>query len=308
MRRTLTALMIALGAFISTHQASADGFDTIQKKFTETPKDQPLAVYWYWLDGNISEEGVVKDLQAMKQVGINRVQIGMIGDGQGAPHGPVRMFTDEWWQIMHTMFRTATELDIEVGLFNCPGWSQSGGPWVKPEQSMRYLAAVNETVHGPARFKAKLPSLGKDAQDVKVLAYPAKDVNAKTIVADKVQKQTTVTLSGMETITARSLVLHLSDEGECDMELAVRKGDEWVTIDKHYLDRTNTNPNVGFLPLAPFVFSLPEVEGSEFRVTLSENGFIGKIEISDKPQVEFYAEKTLGKMFKPYSAGRHQRY
>ena len=299
MRRTLTALMIALGAFISTHQASADGFDTIQKKFTETPKDQPLAVYWYWLDGNISEEGVVKDLQAMKQVGINRVQIGMIGDGQGAPHGPVRMFTDEWWQIMHTMFRTATELDIEVGLFNCPGWSQSGGPWVKPEQSMRYLAAVNKTVHGPARFKAKLPSLGKDAQDVKVLAYPAKDVNAKTIVADKVQKLTTVTLSGMETITARSLVLHLSDEGECDMELAVRKGDEWVTIDKHYLDRTNTNPNVGFLPLAPFVFSLPEVEGSEFRVTLSENGFIGKIEISDKPQVEFYAEKTLGKMF-PY--------
>lgn len=291
--------MIALGAFISTHQASADGFDTIQKKFTETPKEQPLAVYWYWLDGNISEEGVVKDLQAMKQVGINRVQIGMIGDGQGAPHGPVRMFTDEWWQIMHTMFKTATELDIEVGLFNCPGWSQSGGPWVKPEQSMRYLAAVNETVQGPARFKAKLPSLGKDAQDVKVLAYPAKDVNTKTIVADKVQKLTTVTLSGMETITARSLVLHLSDEGECDMELAVRKGDEWVTIDKHYLDRTNTNPNVGFLPLAPFVFSLPEVEGSEFRVTLSENGFIGKIEISDKPQVEFYAEKTLGKMF-PY--------
>ena len=291
--------MIALGAFISTHQASADGFDTIQKKFTETPKEQPLAVYWYWLDGNISEEGVVKDLQAMKQVGINRVQIGMIGDGQGAPHGPVRMFTDAWWQIMHTMFKTATELDIEVGLFNCPGWSQSGGPWVKPEQSMRYLAAVNETVQGPARFKAKLPSLGKDAQDVKVLAYPAKDVNTKTIVADKVQKLTTVTLSGMETITARSLVLHLSDEGECDMELAVRKGDEWVTIDKHYLDRTNTNPNVGFLPLAPFVFSLPEVEGSEFRVTLSENGFIGKIEISDKPQVEFYAEKTLGKMF-PY--------
>ncbi len=291
--------MIALGALISTNQASADEFDIIQKKFTETPKNQPLAVYWYWLDGNISEEGVVKDLQAMKQVGINRVQIGMIGDGQGAPRGPVRMFTDEWWRIMHTMFRTATELDIEVGLFNCPGWSQSGGPWVKPEQSMRYLAAVNETVQGPARFKAKLPSLGKDAQDVRVLAYPSKGMDAKTIVADKVEKLNTVTLSGMETITARSLVLHLSDEGEGDMELAVRKGNEWVVVDKYYLDRTNTNPNVGFLPLAPYVFSLPEVEGSEFRVTLSENGFIGKIEISDKPQVEFYAEKTLGKMY-PY--------
>ena len=277
----------------------ADGFDVMQKKFTETPKEQPLAVYWYWLDGNISEEGVVKDLHAMKTVGINRVQIGMIGDGQGAPHGPVRMFTEKWWQIMHTMFKTATELDIEVGLFNCPGWSQSGGPWVKPEQSMRYLAAVNETVQGPAKFNGKLPSLGKDAQDVRVLAYPAKGLGAMTIVADKVKNQNVVELSGNEIITARSLVLHLVDEGEGDMELAVRKGDEWVTVDKYYLDRSNTNPNVGFIPLAPYVFSLPEVEGSQFRITLGENGFIGKIEISEKPQVEFFAEKTLGKMY-PY--------
>ena len=297
MKRKLTAFFVALGTIISGQLAKADGFDVLQKKFTETPKEQPLAVYW--LDGNISEEGVVKDLQAMKQVGINRVQIGMIGDGQGAPRGPVRMFTDEWWQIMHTMFKTAAELDIEVGLFNCPGWSQSGGPWVKPEQSMRYLAAVNETVQGPAKFNGKLPSLGKDAQDVRVLAYPAKGLGAMTIVADKVKNQNVVELSGNEIITARSLVLHLVDEGEGDMELAVRKGDEWVTVDKYYLDRSNTNPNVGFIPLAPYVFSLPGVEGSEFRVTLGEKGFIGKIEISEKPQVEFFAEKTLGKMY-PY--------
>ena len=299
MKRNLTALLVALGAVIFGQPAMADGFDVMQKKFTQTPKEQPLAVYWYWLDGNISEEGVVKDLHAMKTVGINRVQIGMIGDGQGAPRGPVRMFTDKWWKIMHTMFKTASELDIEVGLFNCPGWSQSGGPWVKPEQSMRYLAAVNETVQGPAKFNGKLPSLGKDAQDVRVLAYPAKGLGAKTIVADKVKNQNVVELSGNEIITARSLVLHLVDEGEGDMELAVRKGDEWVTVDKYYLDRSNTNPNVGFIPLAPYVFSLPEVEGSQFRITLGENGFIGKIEISEKPQVEFFAEKTLGKMY-PY--------
>ncbi len=299
MKRNLTALLVALGAVVFAQPAMADGFDVMQKKITETPKEQPLAVYWYWLDGNISEEGVVKDLQAMKTVGINRVQIGMIGDGQGAPHGKVRMLSEEWWKIMHTMFRTAGELDIEVGLFNCPGWSQSGGSWVKPEQSMRYLAAVNETVQGPVRFKEKLPSLGKDAQDVRVLAYPAYGTGAKTIVADKVKKEKTIILSGNETMTARSLVLHFADKGECDMELAVRKGNDWVTVDKYYLDRTNTDPIVGFLPLAPYVFSIPEVEGSEFRVSLGENGFISKVEISDKPQVEFYAEKTLGKMF-PY--------
>ena len=277
----------------------ADGFDVMQKKFTETPKEQPLAVYWYWLDGNISEQGVVKDLLAMKQVGINRVQIGMIGDGQGAPHGPVRMFTRKWWKIMHTMFKTASELDIEVGLFNCPGWSQSGGPWVKPEQSMRYLAAVNDTITGPLTYKGKLASIGKDGQDVKVLAYPLKGIDAKTITADKVSKESTVLLTSDEVITARSLVLHLVDQGEGDMEFAVRRNGEWTTIDRYHLDRSNTNPNVGFTPLAPYIFSIPEVEGSEFRVTLGETGFIGKVELSEKPQVEFYAEKTLAKMF-PY--------
>ena len=46
---------------------------------------------------------------------------------------------------VRTALRTAGDLDIEIGIFNCPGWSQSGGPWVKPEQSMRYLKSV-ETV------------------------------------------------------------------------------------------------------------------------------------------------------------------
>ena len=177
MKKIIVASLAAIATFLSGQQVWAEGFDKMQKTFIETPKDQPLAVYWYWIDGNISEKGVVKDLQAMKKVGINRVQIGMIGEGQGTPTGPVKMFTGKWWKIMHTMFKTATELDIEVGLFNCPGWSQSGGPWVKPEQSMRYLGAVNDTVQGPVKYHAALPSLGKDAQDVKVLAYPAKDVD-----------------------------------------------------------------------------------------------------------------------------------
>ena len=70
------------------------------------------------------------------------------------------------------MFKRAGELDIEVGLFNCPGWSQSGGPWVKPSQAMRYLGYAKDTLSGPVKYSAKLPEVGEDAQEVKVLAYP----------------------------------------------------------------------------------------------------------------------------------------
>jgi hypothetical protein len=114
-------------------------------------------VYWYWINDNISREGVVKDLQAMKQAGINSVFIGNIGD-QPPAYGKVKLFTDEWWDILHTAMKTAGELDIEVGMFNCPGWSQSGGPWIKPEQSMRHLAASETLIAGGRKVNVKLPA------------------------------------------------------------------------------------------------------------------------------------------------------
>ena len=296
MKRIWTVLIV-LGSLFAGQSAVADGFETMQKRFSEVPEDQPLAVYWYWLDGNISEEGVVKDLYAMKSVGINRVQIGMIGDGQGAPRGKVRMFTREWWKILRTMFRTAGELGIEVGLFNSPGWSQSGGPWVKSEQSMRYLTAVNDTVQGPVRYSVPMSSLGEVGQDVKVLAYPLVAPDAEKIIADNVSDKTEILLSCDGKITARKLVLYFAEAGAADMEFSVRKGEDWILVDRCYLDRSNTNNIVGFIPLAPYVFSLPEVEGEEFRVTLDKNGFVNKVELSDIPMVEFYAEKTLAKMY-----------
>ena len=296
MKKIITSLF-TMAIFLSGQPVMAEGFDTLKKTFIETPKDQPLAVYWYWIDGNMSEEGVVKDLQAMKKVGINRVQIGMIGDGQGAPTGPVKMFTKKWWKILHTMFKTATELDIEVGLFNCPGWSQSGGPWVKPEQSMRYLAAVNDTVQGPVKYHAALPALGKDGQDVKVLAYPLVKSPVKFTTEQQILEEKEIIFKSEKSAVVRSLVLYPAKGGRANMQIAVKKGNDWKMIDTYHLDRSNTQNNVGFIPLAPFVFSLPEVEGEEFRITLSEKGFIGNIELSDIPQVELYAEKTLAKMF-----------
>lgn len=64
--------------------------------------------------------------------------------------------TEEWWDILHVALKTATDLDIEIGIFNSPGWSQSGGPWVKPEQTMRFLDATEVHVTGPKKFSEKL--------------------------------------------------------------------------------------------------------------------------------------------------------
>ena len=58
-------------------------FDAIVSGFTQIPDSIQTSVYWYWISDNISKEGVVKDLYAMKKAGINRAFIGNIGNNAG---------------------------------------------------------------------------------------------------------------------------------------------------------------------------------------------------------------------------------
>ncbi|GAB3263403.1 hypothetical protein GCM10027347_29880 [Larkinella harenae] len=283
--------------------------------------------YWYWMSGNISKEGVVKDLQAMKRVGINRAYIGMIGYA-AVPYGNVKLFSDEWWDILHTALKTATELDIEIGLFNSPGWSQSGGPWVKPENAMRYLASAEILVTGGKLFDGKLPKPADDFQDVKVVAFKAPegylkniaqtnprltasgdlkntaallDGELKTAVALPTKEPLTIDIETPSAFTARSLVLHPDHKPmQADVQLQVRKTDgSYQTVKTFTIDRRNDNLNVGFNPYGPAVVSIPAITATHFRLIFSKgspNFGLTEIQLLASPRVESYVEKTLAKM------------
>jgi hypothetical protein len=109
---------------------------------------------------------VIKDLHAMKKVGINRASICNIG--LGAPIGKIKMFTDEWWKITHAVLKTVTEHKIsKSGCLTGRDGASPAGPWIRPEQSMRYLTSSS----------VKL----KDVQKIKIaLAGPKPDFNFKT--------------------------------------------------------------------------------------------------------------------------------
>ena len=160
-----------------SHAALAAGF-------VAPPDSVQTSVYWYWLSGNVSKEGVVKDLEAMKRAGINRAFIGNIGLGELAtPYAPVKLFTDEWWEVTHAALKRASGLGIEIGMFNSPGWSQAGGPWIEPGQAMRYLASVKAHVRGGGKVEVELPRPSADFQDVRVVAYPAPAVGRAALTA-----------------------------------------------------------------------------------------------------------------------------
>jgi len=272
------------------------------------PDSMQLAVYWYWISDNISKEGVIKDLESMKKVGINRAFIGNIGlDDPETPYGKVKLFSPEWWDITHTALKKATELGIEIGMFNCPGWSQSGGPWVKPEQSMRYLASSNMTVKGPQQAaRIKLPEVAKDAMaDVKIIAYPSQangqNISKSWNTEKKRGEELVLDLPLGKSVTVRTLIFKVSEPSriKSDAELFVKEGDSYRSLKKFHIDRSNASLNVGFDPYAPVIISIPETNATDFRFVMTTKRTEGKatVELSSEPMIERYPEKTLAKMF-----------
>jgi hypothetical protein len=299
----------------------------LETGFITVPDNIQTSVYWYWMSDNISREGVIKDLEAMKKMGINRAFIGNVLIDE-VPRGKVKIFSDEWWKIMHTALKTATRLNIEIGIFNSPGWSQSGGPWVKPEQSMRYLTSSQITVKGPLQYTEKLKSPAKDFQDVRVIAYPVaddygtdifrlkpkvsalpeiedlasiSDDNDQTGIKLKPGQQYIIDIAAAEVYTARSLTITpLQSAMTLEGDIKVKQNGVYITIKHFVVDRSNDQLNVGFKPYGPAAISIPETSAKDFRIALtkvSSRPGIAGLKISSNPVVEDYIEKTLAKMW-----------
>jgi len=94
---------------------------SIQQQFHAVPDSVRPSVYWYWINDNISETGVKKDIESMAQVGIGRAFIGNIGLGKDdMPFGAGKLFSEEWWRVTRAAISQATKSGIEIGLFNGP--------------------------------------------------------------------------------------------------------------------------------------------------------------------------------------------
>ena len=145
----------------------------------------------------------------MRDVGIGGAYIGIIGGQSGQPHNPQAPadLSDAWWDLIIHAVREGTRTGVNIGLFNGPGWSQSGGPWVKPEQSMRYLAHTEIRVTGPKKLREKLPTPEGVFQQVAVLAYPAPQGDA-TAMPIRAREKNAIHFESPEPFTARSLTLH----------------------------------------------------------------------------------------------------
>ncbi len=169
-RKQTAWICIITAALVTSLGASAVASD-LKEDFTNPQEASKPWCYWYWLDSDISQEGITKDLENMAKVGIKLAMIGNVNVGK-APANPIKMLSPEWYEATHHAFREANRVGVELFMFNGPGWSQSGGPWIKPEQSMRRVT-WNEFTSKGGHFSQKVrPNNVPAGQDIAVLALP----------------------------------------------------------------------------------------------------------------------------------------
>jgi hypothetical protein len=167
-----TKILLALVAAATLVGACARAED-LESGFRAPPPAARPWVYWFWLNGNITSNGITADLEAMKRVGIGGALIMEVD--QGAPVGPVDFMGDQWRGLFRFVHAEATRLGLQINMNNDAGWDGSGGPWIKPEESMQEITWSETKVTGPLHFEGTLSQPRTTAgfyRDIAVLAFP----------------------------------------------------------------------------------------------------------------------------------------
>ena len=329
--KKISLLFLATSMFIkctSKGKQQELSFEKIQSEFVTPANDNTLWCYWYWIGDDISKEGITKDLEAMKEAGIGGAFIGNINPNE--KDGKVPILSEDWWDHMVHAVNEGKRIGVDIGSFNCPGWSQSGGPWVKPEMAMRYMTYSEALVKGGKQVNIKLPKPKEEFQDSYVLAFPsiAKEKNVLSLKNASIKTTPTITnannlmdsdmtssaefkrteinydieITGQKAIKANSLRIIPGKEAFIvEGTISAMIDGEYKKIKSFLFDRRKLDVNVGADVYAPLLIAIPNIESKKFKITFVKsntggNWSLKELVLSEASGLDNYARKTLAKM------------
>ncbi|WP_231567941.1 glycosyl hydrolase [Sphingobium herbicidovorans] len=144
-------------AAVAARVPASSSIDPLERGFHAPPDSAKPRVWWHWMNGNVSKDGITKDLAWMKRVGIGGVQ--NFDAGLTTPQIVDRRLiymTPEWKDAFRYAVDLAEKSGLEFTIASSPGWSETGGPWVAPEDGMKKLVWSETTLKGGRRFVGKL--------------------------------------------------------------------------------------------------------------------------------------------------------
>lgn len=144
--------------FCCISQAQTKNIDTLFEGFITPPHSAKPITWWHWTGGNVTKEGISKDLEWMKRVGIGGFQAFDISFGSGQlVDKKVSFMTPEWLDAIRHTAAEADRLGLDMTMATSAGWSETGGPWVKPEEAIKKIVWSETRIVGGKKFIGKLP-------------------------------------------------------------------------------------------------------------------------------------------------------
>ncbi len=181
MRSALALSVFAI--LVGTHAATAD-FDS----FVRPAKEHYPETWFHIIGGNASKEGLTEDIEAIAKARISGIHFfhGQFGGEWPGVKRQIPCLSGEWASLVAHVADECSRQGLMFKLQNCPGWSMSGGPWIKPADAMRRLvygrldvAVGSDGAVGVSLPRAECIRYGKcksdedaDYRDICVLAFP----------------------------------------------------------------------------------------------------------------------------------------
>jgi len=131
--------------------------DSLLAGFQSPPSSARPRVWWHWMNGNITKEGIKLDLEWMHRTGIAGYQ-----NFDAALQTPqvvekrLAYMTPEWKDAFKYAINLGDQFGMEMAIAGSPGWSESGGPWVPPSHGMKKYVWSETVVDGGNPFTGKL--------------------------------------------------------------------------------------------------------------------------------------------------------
>jgi alpha-L-rhamnosidase len=171
----LTGLLMAATVSMGD-PAGKTGASPLDAGFVNPPDECRPRTWWHWVNENVTEDGITKDLEAMKRVGLKGAQITNIYQG-GPPEaqGEDVILSPAWIRAVTHAAKECERLGLTLGASSAAGCSGSGGPWITPELSMQEVVWRRKFVNGPVSGRIQLPQPPANHgyyRDIAVLAFP----------------------------------------------------------------------------------------------------------------------------------------
>lgn len=123
--------------------------ETLAQGFANPPATARPRVWWHWMNGNVTPEGIKADIEWMQRIGL-----GGLTNFDAALATPeivekrLAYMTPEWQAALRGAIDQANAAGLEFTIASSPGWSETGGPWVPPADGIKKLVWATRILDG----------------------------------------------------------------------------------------------------------------------------------------------------------------